>query len=70
MTKKTIKTGSNNQEIRIAFLRNGYIRHQLTEKEHDELDEWVCPSFTNQRVFETITDGLMDYKENSDAYGS
>jgi len=27
--------------------------------EHDELDEWVTANFTNQRIFEILTEELM-----------
>jgi hypothetical protein len=42
-----------------ARLINGYIRHNLTVAEHDELDEWVTACFANQLIFELLTEGLM-----------
>lgn len=41
---------------RIAYLINGFIQKNLTESEHDELDEWVSASMKNQRLFEELTD--------------
>jgi transmembrane sensor len=41
---------------RVAYLIAGYIRQTLTEKEHDELDEWIVSSDDNQRLFEELTD--------------
>jgi ferric-dicitrate binding protein FerR (iron transport regulator) len=32
------------------------IRQTLTEKEHDELDEWITASDENQVLFEELTD--------------
>ena len=41
---------------RVAYLVAGYIRQTLTEKEHDELDEWITASDENQLLFEELTD--------------
>src|SRR4030095_6069999 len=41
---------------RVAYLIAGYVRQTLTEKEHDELDEWITASDDNQRLFEELTD--------------
>jgi transmembrane sensor len=41
---------------RIAYLIAGFLRKTLTEKEHDELDEWVVASEENTRLFEELTD--------------
>ena len=41
---------------RIAYLINGFIQEDLTESEHDELDEWVSANMKNQRLFEELTD--------------
>lgn len=41
---------------RIAYLIAGYIRQTLTEKEHDELDDWVNASDHNMLLFEELTD--------------
>ncbi|HEU5168013.1 MAG TPA: FecR domain-containing protein [Chitinophagaceae bacterium] len=41
---------------RVAYLVAGYIRQTLTEKEHDELDEWITANNDNQRLFEELTD--------------
>ncbi|HSU26797.1 MAG TPA: FecR domain-containing protein [Chitinophagaceae bacterium] len=42
------------QAQRTAWLIAGYIRQTLTEKEHDELDDWVTASDANQRLFEEL----------------
>ena len=42
--------------FRIAYLIAGYIRHTLTETEHDELDDWVEASDDNMLLFEELTD--------------
>jgi transmembrane sensor len=39
---------------RIAYLINGFIQDDLTESEHDELDEWVSANMKNQRLFEEL----------------
>jgi hypothetical protein len=63
MTRGNITdTGSDNPQIRTAYLLNGYIRHKLTRSEHKELDDWVTENMVNQRVFEVMTDGLMEIK--------
>lgn len=41
---------------RIAYLIAGYIRNTLTEKEHDELNDWVNASDHNMLLFEELTD--------------
>jgi transmembrane sensor len=41
---------------RVAYLIAGYIRETLTQKEHEELDDWVTTSMDNQRLFEELTD--------------
>src|SRR5580765_6880576 len=41
---------------RIAYLIAGYVRQTLTEKEHDELDEWVTADDKNMILFEELTD--------------
>jgi hypothetical protein len=46
--------------LRTAYLINGYIRNNLTEKEHNELDDWVTENIINQRIFETMTEDLME----------
>lgn len=44
------------EAYRIAYLIAGYIRNSLTEKEHDELDDWVNTSDHNMELFEELTD--------------
>ena len=41
---------------RIAYLIAGYIRNTITEKEHDELNDWVNASDHNMQLFEELTD--------------
>ena len=41
---------------RIAYLVAGYIRGTITEKEHDELNDWVNASDHNMQLFEELTD--------------
>lgn len=41
---------------RIAYLIAGFIRNTLTEKEHQELDDWVNESDHNMQLFEDLTD--------------
>jgi transmembrane sensor len=57
---------------RIAYLINGFIQEDLTESEHDELDEWVSASMKNQRLFEELTDPVniqkwVDWREKLDS---
>src|ERR1700694_880336 len=40
---------------RIAWLMARFIRQQLTEAQHNELDRWVEASRENQELFETLT---------------
>jgi len=41
---------------RTAYLIAGFIRNSLSEKEHDELDNWVNESDHNMKLFEDLTD--------------
>ena len=41
---------------RIAYLIAAFIRNTITEKEHDELNDWVNESDDNMRLFEELTD--------------
>ena len=41
---------------RVAYLIAGFIRHTISEKEHDELDNWVNESDHNMQLFEDLTD--------------
>ena len=41
---------------RIAYLIAGYVRQTLTEKEHDELDDWITADDNNMQLFEELTD--------------
>ena len=57
---------------RIAYLINGFIQDDLTESEHDELDEWVSANMKNQRLFEELTDPVniqkwVDWREKLDS---
>jgi len=57
---------------RIAYLINGFIQDDLTESEHDELDEWVSANMKNQRLFEELTDPVniqkwVDWHEKLDS---
>lgn len=42
---------------RIATLLAGYLRDELSPREHDELDEWVGANQKNMKLFEELTDG-------------
>ena len=46
----------DNRAYRVAFLIAGYLRNTLTEKEHDELNDWVNASDHNMQLFEELTD--------------
>jgi transmembrane sensor len=53
------EAGFNNMNegaYRIAYLIAGFIRKNLTEAEHDELDAWVEASDENMILFEELTD--------------
>ncbi len=41
---------------RIAWLFHAYIMKTISDAENDELDEWVCASLKNQKLFEELTD--------------
>jgi transmembrane sensor len=47
---------SEQQADRIAYLVAGFLKQTLSEKEHDELDEWITASDENQKLFEELTD--------------
>jgi ferric-dicitrate binding protein FerR (iron transport regulator) len=52
-----ILPGHNEEEaFRIAQLISGFLKDDLSEKERDELDDWVNASMSNQRLFEELTD--------------
>lgn len=46
--------------FRAAKLIIGYLHNSLTEVENDELDEWVCQSDDNMKIFEQLTDQVDD----------
>ncbi|MGF2414086.1 MAG: FecR family protein [Ferruginibacter sp.] len=54
--KENPYSGMDEQAYRVAYLIAGFIRHTLTEKEHDELDNWVNESDHNMQLFEDLTD--------------
>lgn len=47
---------SEDEKRRIAYLVRGFLFHTLTEKEHNELDDWVGASDENMILFEKLTD--------------
>jgi transmembrane sensor len=47
---------NDEEAFRIAHLISGFLKDDLTESEHDELDQWIEASMTNQRLFEELTD--------------
>lgn len=49
-------SGMDGQAYRIAYLIAGYIRNTLTDKEHQELDDWINSSDHNMKLFEDLTD--------------
>jgi hypothetical protein len=40
--------------LEIAKLIIGFLSDSLSEGEHTTLDEWVCASMDNQRIFESL----------------
>lgn len=54
--KENPYSGMDEKASRIAYLIAGFIRHTLTEKEHDELDDWVNENDHNMQLFEDLTD--------------
>lgn len=54
--KENPYSGMDESAYRVAYLIAGFIRHTLTEKEHDELDDWVNESDHNMQLFEDLTD--------------
>ena len=54
--KEDLSKYSEDEARRIAYLIRGFLFHTLTEKEHDELDEWVGASDENMVLFEKLTD--------------
>lgn len=47
---------SNDEAYRIAYLIAGYIRSTLSDKEKDELDNWITQSDANMELFAELTD--------------
>ena len=54
--KENPYSGMDEKAYRTAYLIAGFIRHTLTEKEHDELDDWVNENDHNMQLFEDLTD--------------
>lgn len=54
--KQNPYSGMDESAYRVAYLIAGFIRHTLTEKEHDELDDWVNENDHNMHLFEDLTD--------------
>ena len=54
--KQNPYSGMDEKAYRVAYLIAGFIRHTLTEKEHDELDNWVNESDHSMKLFEDLTD--------------
>ena len=54
--KENPYNGMDEKAYRVAYLVAGFIRHTLTEKEHDELDDWVNENDHNMQLFEDLTD--------------
>ncbi len=44
------------EAYRIAYLIAGFIRNTITDKEHQELDDWVNATDKNMLLFEELTD--------------
>ncbi len=42
--------------FRVAYLIAGFLQENLTETEHQELDDWIGESIDNQHLFEDMTD--------------
>lgn len=42
--------------FRAAKLIIGYLHNSLTEVENDALDDWVCQSDENMKIFEQLTE--------------
>jgi hypothetical protein len=41
---------------RLAYLVSHYVRQELTELEHNELDDWIIADKANQKLFEVLID--------------
>jgi transmembrane sensor len=60
--QEKLSSYSDEQAARVGYLIAGFIRNTLSEKEHDELDEWVTEKFENQLLFEELTEEeTIDY---------
>ena len=49
---------------RVAYLIAGYIKNTLSEKERDELDDWICEDDANQDTFLELIDPEFLKKAN------
>lgn len=54
--KENLYSDMNGPAERAGYLIAGYINKTLTEREHDELDNWVNESDANMKLFEDLTD--------------
>ena len=54
--KENPYTNMDKEAYRLAYLIAGFIRNTITEKEHDELNDWVNASDKNMQLFEELTD--------------
>ena len=44
------------ENIKAFHLIAGFIRHSLSDQQHNQLDEWINESDFNQRLFEILAD--------------
>ena len=54
--KPHIDTMNEEEARRIARLITGFIQGSLSEKEWDDLDDWIAASDKNMQLFEQLTD--------------
>lgn len=54
--KENQYSNMDKEAYRIAYLIAGFIRNTITDKEHQELDDWVNATDKNMLLFEELTD--------------
>lgn len=57
-----MNTGHPTISFHIVKLILGYLKQQLSDEEHDELDAWLCESEENQFMFEEMLESIEHLK--------
>jgi len=55
--------GEESMQVSIAKLMIAYFNHTITQSELDSLDEWICASDDNMKIFDEMVNLVEDRKE-------